>query len=59
MNCPKCGEEMVPWIRWGRDTGNLVCPTCWYKCTPQGERILAKKKVTYREAMKFIQRRRT
>jgi len=47
MDCPNCGEKMVPWIRRGVDTGNLVCPRCWYKCNPQGERIKAVKKVRW------------
>jgi len=50
---------MVPWVRWGKDTGNMVCPNCWYKCTPQGERIKAKKKVGYAEAMKYVRRQKT
>lgn len=47
MKCPLCGTEMVPWIRYGKDTGNLICPKCWYKSTPDGQRIKAKKKVRY------------
>ena len=42
--CPNCEEgRLERWIRWGKDTGNLVCPTCWYKCTPEGEYIKSKK----------------
>ncbi|NWG10114.1 MAG: hypothetical protein HXX80_07430 [Nitrososphaerales archaeon] len=45
--CPDCGSTLIEWVRWGKPSGNLVCPTCWSKFTPQGERIIAKKKVRY------------
>ena len=37
--CPACQTELVPRIRYGKDTGLLICPVCWQNFDKDGNRV--------------------